>query len=519
MKSPDENHLMKKAMNPIVFIFISLVATLGAVLGMKLIITFGFSPYSAIIGVMLAMVFARFPIQRLKQFHSIHQQNLIQTSITCATFGAGNCLLVPIGIPYLMGREDLVLPMLIGASLAMLIDTIMIYRLFDTKLYPVSGGWPQGVATAEAIQVGDQGGKRVKLLGSGMVVGIVGSLFHVPLSAIGMALISDTLPFAMLGGGMLIRSYSTNLFNIDIGNLYIPHGVMIGAGIVILFQTFFTIFSEKKKQNKMEQRNQNEHAESLGRTTLYSCLAYVFVSIILAILSGFITSMSLQMFMLFILFAVITNFFQQLIVGKTSMKTGYFPAFSLAFVYLVIGMFIGFPLEALGLLVGLSAATGPVFAGMGYSLKTGYILRGNGRDVDLERKGRQQQLFSVLITLAVTILVVFFSYKSYFSQNLIPPVDFVFLTTMKASISTEIIKPLFIGALLGGALQLFKGTGILFATGLLLITPLLGWMILLGVVLKLFMKRKNADSHINIFAAGLIAGDVLGNLFGSIFKK
>jgi hypothetical protein len=72
----------------------------------------------------------------------------------------------------------------------------------------------------------------------------------------------------------------------------------------------------------------------------------------------------------------------------------------------------------------------------------------------------------VFITLTITIFVGFFSYKSYLSQNLIPPVDFVFLATMKASISTEIIKPLFMGALLGGVLQLFKGTGILFATGL-----------------------------------------------------
>lgn len=446
MKNGNKNHMLEKAFNPSIFLFIIFVTILGAILGLKLIVTFGFSPYAAIIGVMLAMVFARFPIQWCKQFNSIHQQNLIQTSITCATFGAANCLLVPIGIPYLLGREDLVLPMLVGASFAMFIDTIIIYRLFDTKLFPASE-WPLGLATAETIQAGDQGGKRVRLLGAGMIIGMVGSFFQVPLSAIGMALISHTLPIAMLGLGMLIRSYSTSLFHLDIDALYIPHGVMMGAGVVMLWQTLFTIFSDQKIQKKESQRDDQKHESPLGRITLYSCLAYVFVSIVIAILSGLITGMSLQMFLLFILFAVITNFLQQIIVGKTAMKTGYFPAFSLAFVYLLVGMLIGFPLAALGLLVGLSTATGPIFAGMGFSLKTGYILRGKGRDMDLERKGKKQQLFSVFITLIVTIFVVFFSYKSYLSQNLIPPVDFVFLATMKASISTEIIKPLLMGLL------------------------------------------------------------------------
>lgn len=509
-------------MNPTIVLFIVIVTLLGAILGLRLIVSFGFSPYSAMIGVMLAVVLARVPIQRFQQLNSVHQQNLIQTSITCATFGAANCLLIPIGIPYLMGREDFILPMMIGASLAMFIDTIVMYHLFNTKLYPASE-WPLGIATAKTIQAGqndEHRGERVKVLGVGMISGIVGAFFQVPVSAIGMALITDTLPIAMLGFGMLIGSYSTSLFHIDIGNLYVPHGVMIGAGLIMLLQTLVTVFSKQKTTNKKSHQDAIEHkASSLARTLWYSCLAYVTISSIIAILSGLNTGMSFQMLISFILFAVIINFVQQLIVGKTAMKTGYFPAFSLSLVYLVVGMLIGFPLEALGLLVGLSTATGPVFAAVGYSLKTGYILRGNGRDIDLERKGRKQQLVSVFISLTVTILMFLFSYPSYLSQNLLPPVDYVYLATMKTSVSTEMLQPLFIGALLGGALQLLKGTGILFATGLLLTNSLLGWMILLGVVLKLFIKRKYPESHIQIFAAGLIAGEVVGSLFYSILKK
>ena len=42
--------------------------------------------------------------------------------ISSATFGAANSLLLPVGIPWLLGRPDLVLPMLAGAFFAMLLD-------------------------------------------------------------------------------------------------------------------------------------------------------------------------------------------------------------------------------------------------------------------------------------------------------------------------------------------------------------------------------------------------------------
>ena len=47
------------------------------------------------------------------------------------------------------------------------------------------------------------------------------------------------------------------------------------------------------------------------------------------------------------------------------------------------------PRSALTLLVGFSAATGPAFADMGYDLKAGYMLRGNGADPAFELEGTQ----------------------------------------------------------------------------------------------------------------------------------
>ena len=43
----------------------------------------------------------------------------------------------------------------------------------------------------------------------------------------------------MLGIGFLLRGYSSPVFGIDINALYIPHGIMAGAGLVALIQIIF----------------------------------------------------------------------------------------------------------------------------------------------------------------------------------------------------------------------------------------------------------------------------------------
>ena len=61
---------------------------------------------------LVAMGLARVPLRAFARYRSIHVQNLAQSAISAATFGAGNSLLLPIGIPFLLGRSDLVLPLL-----------------------------------------------------------------------------------------------------------------------------------------------------------------------------------------------------------------------------------------------------------------------------------------------------------------------------------------------------------------------------------------------------------------------
>ena len=149
-----------------------------------------------------------------------------------------------------MGKSELILPMLLGAALAMFVDARILYKLFDSKLFPASGTWAPGVATAQSILAGDKGGKRAGLLGIGTTIGIVGSFLHIPMSAFGVAFIGNIWALTMFGIGLMIRHYLVPWFGVDVNQLYIAHGIMIGAGIVALIQVSMLIFGKQKKSAK-----------------------------------------------------------------------------------------------------------------------------------------------------------------------------------------------------------------------------------------------------------------------------
>src|SRR5690348_11201109 len=137
---------------PATFVFLVILCIFGAVIGVQLILQLGITPNTSIIGALVAMLLARVPGAIFARYRSIHVQNLAQSAISAATFGAANSLLLPIGVPFLLGRPDLILPMLVGAALSMLLDAYLLYRMFDTRVFPAAGTWPPGVAAAEAIR-------------------------------------------------------------------------------------------------------------------------------------------------------------------------------------------------------------------------------------------------------------------------------------------------------------------------------------------------------------------------------
>lgn len=515
---------------PVTFILMIATAVLGAIIGLQIVTTLGVTPNTAIIGALVAMLIARIPVAIFKKYKSVHRQNLVQTAISSATFGAANSLLIPIGIPFVMGETQLIVPMLIGAAIAMFLDASILYKIYDSPLFPAKEAWPPGVATAESIQAGDKGGKRAGLLGVGAGIGLIGAFLGLSMSAFGVAFIGNIWALLMLGIGLLIRQYSIPWFNVDVSTMYIPHGIMVGAGIVALIQVAIIIFG-KPKHHKETQGN----AKSAGETTRtgeeakkvlgFGFLAYLVVALLIALMGGLLSHMSIGMLLAFMLYAAFAAFVHELIVGIAAMHSGWFPAFAVAFITLIVGILIGFPPVALALLAGFSAATGPAFADMGYDLKAGHILRGYGEDKEFEREGRRQQFIAASIAFGVALLVVVFTFQNYFNQNLVPPIDTVYASTIEAGASPGIALTLLLWAIPGAIIQLIGGPnrqmGVLFATGLLILTPNACWAVLAGILIRTIVvkvKGKDAEGPMSILAAGFIAGDALYSFFNSLFS-
>ncbi|MBM7837129.1 putative oligopeptide transporter (OPT) family protein [Alkalihalobacillus xiaoxiensis] len=506
-----------------------LIAVFGAIIGMQIITSLGVTPNTSIIGAMVAMLIARIPAQLFYRYRKLETQNLVQTTISSATFGAANSLLIPIGIPYVMGLPELVIPMLIGASFALIIDALILYKVFDSKLFGANEAWPSGVATAEALRAGDQGGSKAKFLGIGIAGGLAGSAAGIPMSALGVAFIGNIWALTMFGIGLLINGYSIPWFNIDINAYYIPHGMMIGAGLVALFQFISVIVKGRRKSAPNEPKDEAAHTYTRTETDVakgfgYGFLAYVFGAMLVAFLAGLYSDLSVGFLILFIVYAAFATLISEMIVGVAAMHSGWFPAFAVTLIVLLIGIMIGFPPVALALLTGYTAATGPAFADFGFDLKTGFIIRGR-TDWKQELHGRRLQLKAGMIGLVVAIFMVLFFHEMYFSQGLFPPVNHVFAATITDGIVGETGKYLLIWAIPGALIQFIGGAkrqlGIMLATGLLVMNPWAGWAVLVGITARVILlkwKGKEAESAMFTTAAGFIAGDALYSFFSSVFK-
>ena len=106
-----------------------------------------------------------------------------------------------------------------------------------------------------------------------------------------------------------------------------------------------------------------------------------------------------------------------------------------------------------------------------------------------------------------------------------PPVDRVYIATIKAGATADVAKALLIWAIPGAVLQLLGGPrrqlGILFATGLLIPNPLAGWAVLAGIAIRVaVLKWRGAEASgpMEVLAAGFIGGDALYGFFDSVIK-
>lgn len=529
-----------KTFSPAIMIVIFLTSIVGAIIGMELIVRFGLSTNSSIIGALIAVIIGMIPLKFTRQFKNIHTQNIIETGISCATFGAGNVLMVCVSVIWVFDRPEMCTGILVGGVIAFLIDITMMYWMFDTPLMGANEAWPIGIATAETILAAAELGKKAVLLITGIVAGIAGTYFGLPMDIIGVCGLGNIVALTAFCIGLICNGYWESWFGFSLGTYYVPQGVMVGAGLVALIQSAILIrkkYKEKgeKKQAeakrvKAEEVQPDEYvtsrsAEDMSKALIKGMILYTIGAIVMAVIGGLVAEMSIPKLIIWVIYAMIAALVSEILVGISAMHSGYFPAMATVIIFLVLGMFIGFPPEALAFLAGYAACTGPAFADMGYDLKTGWILRGKGKNKDFELEGRKQQYLAELMGACVAIVAVFVSYKAYFMEGRIPPVATVYKSTIEAGVDAAVLRYILIFACLGGVIQLISGLkrqiGIMFAAGLLITNPIAGVAGLIFLAVRFGIEKifgEEGTKNLNVLSAGLIAGSALFSFFTNTFK-
>jgi uncharacterized oligopeptide transporter (OPT) family protein len=302
---------------------------------------------------------------------------------------------------------------------------------------------------------------------------------------------------------------------------YVPHGMMIGAGLIALAQVASTL----RSRSAAETGAPGSAPEwKLAGVLRLGGMGYLSLAAFVALAGGLASELSLPALAGFVLFAAGSAFVHELIVGLAAMHSGWFPAFAVALITLLIGMLLGFPPVALGLLTGLTVSTGPAFADMGYDLKAGWLLRGRGADAAFERDGREQQFVAAAAGFATALVVVLFTWRGYFARDLVAPVARVYVATIRAGVAPGVASALLLWAVPGALLQLAGGArrqlGVLLSTGLLIANVGAGWAVLAGLLVRLAWHRTpgRADRELEAVAAGFIAGDALFSFGQSILS-
>lgn len=524
-----------RALEPSTLAVTVLLSPLGAVIGLMLITSLGVACNTAVIGALLAMLLGRLPVASLAGMRDRHRQNLVQSAVSGATFAAANSLIVPVSVPFLLGRADLVWPVLSGAVIGLAVDSWVLYRVFDSRLLPASGTWPPGIAAAETIEAGDQGGRKARILGAGAAVGVAGSLGGLPMSAAGVALLGNMWALGMFGLGLLIAQYAPGLLHTDLSALYVPHGLMIGAGTVALAQALLLLRARHDEHSTADSARDERRGQvfapdvctvderRLRRGLSEGLVVFLAGAALVALAGGITTDMSGPAVAGWVLLAGSGALVHQLIVGLAAMHSGWFPAFAVTLIFLLLGLVLHLPPLALALLVGYVAATGPAFADMGYDFKAGWLLRAGAIPwLPYEQAGRRQQYISQIIGFAVALAAVALLWHPLFSQDLVPPLSKVYTATIRAGLDDGgTLLRLGVWGLCGAAVQLLGGPtrqmGVLLATGLLVAAPQAGWLVLsaLGVraAYRARTRRTAATPHhddtLVLLGAGLIVGSSL----------
>jgi len=541
-----------RAFEPITLLITIAVSVLGALIGIVLITSLGVSPNTAVIGALIAMLIGRIPLGMLKRMRSQHRQNLVQSAISGSTFAAANSLLTPIAVPFALGRTDLVWPMLGGAAIGLAVDSWVLFRVFDSSLLPATNSWPAGVAAAETIKAGDSGGRKAAVLGASALVGLVGALLKLPTGAAGVGFLGNIWALLMFGIGLTVAQYAPDVLHVDLSAEHVPHGLMIGAGLVALVQALLLMRNRRSGGKDrsvgtdpvdagpvgIDGPTDDAHGLTVGtpqlrRGLLEGMVLFLCGAVVVAIAGGVAGGMSVPGLIGWVVLAGAAGLVHQLIVGLAAMHSGWFPAFAVTLIILIVGLVLHIPTVPLALLVGYTASTGPAFADLGYDFKAGWLLRRGAVPWKVfELDGRRQQYLAQLVGFAVALVVVAVAWKSFFSDGRVPPVSEVYVTTIKTGLDPGTMQTMLLWAIPGALVQFLGGSsrqmGVLLATGLLVATPNAGWMVLAALVVRqgytVWRRRgltgpearkqsdEQAENDLSLVGAGLVAGSSLNDV-------
>ena len=482
------------------------LAVLSAAICMQIMGQLGTAPNTSLIGAVLVMIVARLPMMFAKKFKNLERQNYVLSIASSAGFTAANCGFVAVATIFIMGRNDLILPIAFGALTGGMISVFSMGRLFDSKIFPARGSWPMGKAVATTIKAGDAGGKKSFELLQGLAVGAAASFLGIPAAGVGIVFIANMVTMAALGAGIVLRGYSVYIFRgFDLGQSNIAQGIMIGAGFIALIQIISSFTKRDKKPIEHGVKDEDTKKSLAGSAGLFIAGA-----VAVALVSGGFSYMGPAMSVLWVVFAASSAIIVMILVGTASMHTGMAPAFAVVTICLTIGMMIGFPPMPLAVLVGYIGAVGMPLADTGIGLKAGWLIRGSGINKDNEQYGRKQQIIIKQLGVIIGIAMSVAFGLTLVNNNVVPPISIFYARTAFEAVSPALISELALWAVPGAILQAAfgnKSVGLMLATGLLINNPIFGVTLLASIGIRLIIGTK----HMGVRGPGLIAGD---GLFG-----
>ena len=471
------------------------LCVLAAVMGSAMVLALGVVANPGVVVAVVAMALGHVPWAWLRPLAAPRVQALAQAGAVAAAVGAGQALLLPMGIPFALGRPELVGPMFVGAALALLVDGWLMWRLFGGAAFPAAAAWPQGSGVAAAIRAGAVGERPGVVVLLGAVLGAFGAVYRAPMAGFGVALFGDAWALGAFAAGVLVRAHGAWVFGWGVlMRAQVPQGMLVGAVLVAVGQM------------------------ALRRPAFWVLAraggGYLAVALVVALAGGLQAAMPWPMLGLFVAFAGVAALAHGLAVAVASMQAGWAAGLAAALAILVLGMQMGFPAPALCLLAGYAAATGPGMVAMGQALKVAHELGGDAA------AGRQQAVV-VGLGFVVAAGVVLVGHGALFGAGQVPPAGRVFAVAIQVGGGS--LAGMALWVVVGAAVQVVGGgrhLGVMLATGLLLLGPAVGWAVALGLAVRGLVMWRWAEQReaMALFGAGVVAGDALATVGDSVSR-